>query len=128
MRTLRLSIFLTFGLFPITGYAETSQSENVVFAKHPTIGCTYHDVLWDKTGYSGDGRPTSDFLALDTCTGIASGQKLELYENQIYAPGGLKVVRIDDKLYFVRSRDVQEKKSKVAVQAAAAGENTAAHK
>ncbi len=109
---------LTVGLSPIPSYAETLAPKNAVIAKMPTIGCYYHDVLWDRTGYGKDGRPTPDFLALDTCTGIETGQKLELYEDQIYAPGGLKIVRIDDKLYFVRSRDVEKEKTKVAVKIA----------
>jgi hypothetical protein len=35
-------------------------------------------------------------------------QKLELYEQQNYAPGGLKIVRIAGKLYFVRMRDLEQ--------------------
>ena len=45
-------------------------------------------------------------IGLEICTGIEHGQKLELFEQQAYAPGGLKIVRIDEKLYFVRVRDV----------------------
>ena len=77
-------------------------------AKLDTVGCYYHDVLWDKTGYDKEGRPTPELLALDTCTGIASGQRLELFEHQNYAPGGLRIVRIAGKLYFVRMRDLEK--------------------
>ncbi len=77
-----------------------------VTARLDTVGCTYHDVLWDKTGYDKQGKPTPEMIALDICTGIENGQRLELFEQQVYAPGGLKIVRIDEKLYFVRVRDV----------------------
>lgn len=81
-----------------------------VTARLDTVGCTYHDVLWDKTGYDKQGKPTPEMIALDICTGIQNGQKLELFEQQVYAPGGLKIVRIDTKLYFVRVRDVATNK------------------
>ncbi len=90
--------------FVLSGAAQAA----TVTAKLDTVGCYYHDVLWDKTGYDKEGRPTPELLALDTCTGIASGQKLELYERQNYAPGGLRIVRINGKLYFVRMRDIEE--------------------
>ncbi len=86
--------------------AATPALAETVTARADTVGCTYHDVLWDKTGYDKAGKPTPEMLALDICTGIATGRKLELFENQAYAPGGLKIVRIDKKLYFVRVRDV----------------------
>lgn len=81
-----------------------------VTARLDTVGCTYHDVLWDKTGYDKEGKPTPEMIALDICTGIQTGQKLELFEQQVYAPGGLKIVRINQKLYFVRVRDVATEK------------------
>jgi len=118
---------LAVGLFSIPGYADTPVSgiptskdsegsvfKDSVFAKQPTIACYYHDVVWDRKGYGKDGSPTADFLALDTCEGIAFGQQLELYENQTYAPGGLKIVRIDDKLYFVQARHIAKKRPKPA--------------
>ncbi|MEM9356310.1 MAG: hypothetical protein AAGB04_08855 [Pseudomonadota bacterium] len=83
---------------------------DTVTARLDTVGCTYHDVLWDKTGYDKQGKPTAEMIALDICTGIENGQKLELFEQQVYAPGGLKIVRIDEKLYFVRVRDVATQK------------------
>jgi len=97
---------------PIYCYAETSILKETVVAKLATVGCYYHDVLWDRTGYDKDGRPKADFIALDTCTGIAEGQEMELFENQLYAPNGLKIVRIQDKLYFVRGRDLEKAKTK----------------
>lgn len=98
----QLIALVTLAALPIQALAAT------VTARLDTVGCYYHDVLWDKTGYDKDGRPTPELLALDTCTGIASGQKLELYEQQNYAPGGLKIVRIAGKLYFVRMRDLEQ--------------------
>lgn len=86
--------------------ASAPAAAETVIARLDTVGCTYHDVLWDKTGYDKQGKPTPEMIALDICTGIENGQKLELFEQQVYAPGGLKIVRIDDKLYFVRVRDV----------------------
>ena len=80
---------------------------DTVTARLDSVACSYHDVLWDKTGYDKEGKPTPEMLALDICTGISSGQKLELFERQHYAPGGLKIVRIDSKLYFVRMRDLE---------------------
>ena len=84
----------------------TPAGAETVTARLDTVGCTYHDVLWDKTGYDKEGKPTPEMLGLDICTGIQTGQKLELFEQQVYAPGGLKIVRIENKLYFVRVRDV----------------------
>ncbi len=88
-------------LVPSFAAAET------VTAKLDTVACHYHDVLWDKTGYDKEGRPTEALRGLDTCKSITSGQQLELFERQNYAPGGLKIVRIDGKLYFVRHKDVE---------------------
>lgn len=86
---------------PLSAVADT------VTAKLDSVACSYHDVLWDKTGYDKEGKPTPEMLALDICKGISSGQKLELFERQNYAPGGLRIVRIDSKLYFVRMRDLE---------------------
>lgn len=91
-------------------FASTAAFAETVTARLDTVGCTYHDVLWDKTGYDKEGKPTSDMIALDICTGITTGQELELFENQKYAPGGLRIVRISGKLYFVRMRDLETKK------------------
>ncbi|MGI9520452.1 MAG: hypothetical protein ACR2PG_02275 [Hyphomicrobiaceae bacterium] len=79
---------------------------DTVTAKLPTVACYYHDFLYDRTGYDEKGRPTPELMALDTCKRIASGQKLELFKNQKYAPGGLRIVRIEGKLYFVRTNDI----------------------
>ena len=87
-----------------------------VTAKLDSVACSYHDVLWDKTGYDKEGRPTPEMLALDICKGIASGQQLELFERQNYAPGGLRIVRIDSKLYFVRMRDLEPAKKAATKQ------------
>ena len=89
-----------------------------VTARLDSVACSYHDVLWDKTGYDEEGRPTADMLALDVCQSIAGGQELELFEEQNYAPGGLKIVRIDGKLMFVRMRDLTSavRKAKSAAQ------------
>lgn len=100
------------GLFPVSGYGTELPQKNTVTAKLATVGCTYHDVLWDRTGYDEAGRPTSEFLALDICRGIAQGQELELFENQLYAPGGLRIVRIEGKLYFVRVRDLEKENAR----------------
>ena len=97
MRTLILALAILAG---------TPAMADVVTARLDTVGCTYHDVLWDKTGYDKEGKPTPEMIALDICTGIETGQKLELFEQQAYAPGGLKIVRIEKKLFFVRVRDV----------------------
>ena len=106
-----LFFFLCFMIAALPGRAET------ITAYVNTVGCTYHDVLWDKTGYDEDGRPTSEMLALDVCTGITTGEKVNLFEQQLYAPGGLKIVRIKDKLYFVRARDFQPQPVKKAATA-----------
>ena len=98
---------------PLTAAAET------VTAKLDSVACSYHDVLWDKTGYDKEGKPTPEMLALDICKGITSGQKLELFERQNYAPGGLRIVRIDSKLYFVRMRDLEPTNKAAAKQPAA---------
>lgn len=79
---------------------------DTVTVKLSSVACYYHDILYDRTGYDEDGRPTPELMALDTCKRIGSGQKLELFENQKYAPGGLRIVRIDGKLYFVRMKDI----------------------
>ena len=89
-----------------TSFLASQALAETVTARLDTIGCTYHDVLWDKTGYDEQGKPTPEMIGLEICTGIEDGQKLELFEQQSYAPGGLKIVRIDEKLYFVRVRDV----------------------
>ncbi len=87
--------------------ATAANTAETVTAKLDTVGCYYHDVLWDRAGYDKEGRPTSELLALDTCIAIASGQQLQLYEHQNYAPGGLTIVRIDGRLYFVRRSDLE---------------------
>ena len=102
MRAIVLFILL---FFPVGAVAAET-----VTARLDTVGCTYHDVLWDKTGYDEEGKPTADMIALDICTGISTGQELELFEDQVYAPGGLRIVRIGGKLYFVRMRDLEAKK------------------
>ena len=85
----------------------TGAAADMVTAKLDAVACHYHDLLWDKAGFDKQGRPKPELRALDTCKEISSGQKLELYERQSYAPGGLKIVRIDGKLYFVRVKDLE---------------------
>ena len=85
----------------------TGAAADMVTAKLDAVACHYHDLLWDKAGFDKQGRPKPELRALDTCKEISSGQKLELYERQNYAPGGLKIVRIDGKLYFVRVKDLE---------------------
>ncbi len=99
------------GLLFVCGFLLLPTSVGVaaemVTAKLDAVACHYHDLLWDKSGFDKQGRPKPELRALDTCKEISSGQKLELYERQNYAPGGLKIVRIDGKLYFVRVKDLE---------------------
>lgn len=105
LSTMMVVSMLSAGL--LTAGLSGQAAADMVTAKSDTVGCAYHDVLWDETGYDKEGKPTPEMLALDVCTGITTGQELELFEHQNYAPGGLSIVRIDSKLYFVRMRDLE---------------------
>ena len=94
-------------LFVIAFFPLPVIAAETVTAKLDAVACHYHNLLWDKAGYDKNGNPKPELRSLDTCKSISSGQQLELFERQDYAPGGLKIVRIDGKLYFVRSKDLQ---------------------